>query len=300
MTTPTGKLMWGQAGNYDAVDDRATIAAVTRYRTGMAWPPEVVAGTGLNIIVLGGWVGVADCGDRTSAVVASAIDHTVQGIAGPPVASRTDVLWCDVFPDDGTWELRVIQGGGVVGRPGVPLATITVPAGANSATAMQITPVDATLERRLVGWQAGNFGYVEGFGWNDNSWAAAAGMQLTCGPWTMEPGEWYRVKFDIMHAAPWLDANSLESARIGVGYRLANQLPAQSVLGRSASIEWSALNRPTSASVEWIFRYELNYPPNTQWRADGRIWSPTNRWYQLGMVSNEGHNAFLSVEDLGS
>ena len=34
MTTPTGKLAWGQANSYDAIDDRQVIAAVTRNRTG--------------------------------------------------------------------------------------------------------------------------------------------------------------------------------------------------------------------------------------------------------------------------
>ena len=48
---PTGPLAWGQAGIYDATDDRLVIAAVTRYRTGLTWPIEARAGTGLNVIV---------------------------------------------------------------------------------------------------------------------------------------------------------------------------------------------------------------------------------------------------------
>ena len=105
---PTGPLAWGQAGIYDAIDDRLVIAAVTRYRTGLTWPIEAAAGSGLNVIVRGGWVGVADCGDRTSAVVGSRVDTTITAIPGPATGSREDLIWVDTQPDAGTWVMRVI------------------------------------------------------------------------------------------------------------------------------------------------------------------------------------------------
>src|SRR5580704_3202081 len=108
MTTPTGKLAWGQAANYDASDDRAVITAVTAGRVGLVRPVVVAAGAGLQVIIRGGWVGVASCDDLTSAVVGSREEHVVTAVPGPASGSREDVVWCDTNPDEGTWELSVI------------------------------------------------------------------------------------------------------------------------------------------------------------------------------------------------
>ena len=138
MTEPTGKLAWGQAASYDAVDDRAVITAVTRNRLGLVWPTEVVAGAGLQIRVRGGWLGVASCDDGTSAVVGDRADQVVNAIPGPATGSREDVIWCDTNPDEGTWTMTVIPAAAMIGRSGIQLAGITVPANANLASEMNI------------------------------------------------------------------------------------------------------------------------------------------------------------------
>ena len=147
---PTGKLAWGQSAAYDAIDDRAVIAAVTRNRLGLVWPPTVRAGAGLSVILEGGWLGVASCGDHTSAVVGSRLDQVIQAVPGPATGSRADWLWCDTEPDSGTWSLIVIPRTAAVNRPGIPIAFITVPANATLASQMTILPVQAELERRLM------------------------------------------------------------------------------------------------------------------------------------------------------
>lgn len=137
---PTGLLMWGQAGIYNGVDDRAVITAVTDNAIGgIVRPPGLSAGPGLALNVAGGWVAVASCGDGTNAVVRAAITHQVQVPAGAPGVTRRDLLWCDTYPDDGRWVLRVIREAEMPGRPGLPLARITVPPGANLASQMTFT-----------------------------------------------------------------------------------------------------------------------------------------------------------------
>ena len=153
---PTGKLAWGQAAAYDAIDDRSVIAAVTRNRTGLVWPPTVRAGTGMNIILEAGWLGVASCGDHTSAVAGSRLDQVIPANPGPATGSRDDWLWCDTEPDSGVWSLVVIPRSAAVGRFGMPLAYITVPANATSASQLTIVPVSAELERRLLGYDERN------------------------------------------------------------------------------------------------------------------------------------------------
>ena len=125
--TPTGRLAWGQAGVYDAIDDRAVIRALSGGRLGLVAPVSIAAGAGLNVVIAGGWLGVADCGDRTSAVVGSQAENVVQANPGPATGERTDYVWCDLEPDDGTWSLAVIPAATSAGRPGIPIATIVVP-----------------------------------------------------------------------------------------------------------------------------------------------------------------------------
>ena len=132
MTTPTGRLAWGQAGNYDAADDRAVIAAVSGLRTGLVTPLAARPGAGLFVIIEGGWLGIADCGDSTSGVVGARLDLAIEARPGPVTGERLDVIWCDVEPDEGTWELTVITEPEAAGRPGIPLVYLTVPAGATS------------------------------------------------------------------------------------------------------------------------------------------------------------------------
>jgi len=134
---PTGLAMWGQAAVYNAVDDRLVISAVTdNLAGGMVRPCAVSAGSGLTLNIAAGWLAVASCGDGTNMVIGARQSHTIAETAGSPTASRNDLLWADTYPDDGRWICRVIREDQMPGRAGLPLARITVPAGANLASQM--------------------------------------------------------------------------------------------------------------------------------------------------------------------
>ena len=133
MTMPSGLLQWGQAGVYNAVDDRMVITALTNGRTGMARPVTLNAGNGLNVILRGGWLAIAAAGDGTS-VVAGARDDVTFTVPAGGASARNDILWCDVSPDQATWTLALISQSQVAGRAGIQLGTISVPAGASLAS----------------------------------------------------------------------------------------------------------------------------------------------------------------------
>jgi hypothetical protein len=297
MTTPTGKMMWGQPGFYDAVDDRAVISAVTKFRIGLARPPLVEAGAGLNIIIRAPWAGVADCSDGTSGVVGSNLDHTVQANPGPATGSRRDVIWCDTHADSAEWSLRVITEAASAGLPGIALATITVPANASSAAAMDIVPADAQLERRIkaYAWK----------GEDNNPYTAtgpgqAAAMRLFCDPVVLEPGQWYRVHFDMTCASIISPTNgTILEGRIGVGMRTTAQGPGQGQLVRGAVVCWSRIFVPVYAECEYIFRHPKRDPAITR-VFDGRMWSNGNAQILPGGYNELGNTAQLSVEDIGS
>ncbi len=137
---PTGLLMWGQAGIYNGVDDRAVITAlIDNAIGGVVRPAGLSAGPGLNVNVGAGWSAVASCGDGTNAVIGSRQSHTVTETAGPPSGTRNDLLWADTYPDEGRWVLRVINEAQMPGRAGLPLGRIFVPAGANLASQMSFS-----------------------------------------------------------------------------------------------------------------------------------------------------------------
>lgn len=134
---PVGLLAYGQAGVYNAVNDRQVITAlIDNAIGGVVRPAGVSAGAGLTVNVAAGWLAVASCGDGTNAVIGSRMSHTVQETAGPATGTRNDLLWADTAPDDGRWTLRIIREDEMPGRSGLPLARITVPAGANLASQM--------------------------------------------------------------------------------------------------------------------------------------------------------------------
>lgn len=145
MTTPGGALMWGQAGSYAAPDDRMVITALARGQTGLAKPLALTAGTGLNVLLGAGWLAIADCGDTTLAAIGSRVQQTVAANPGDPGASRNDVLWADINPTTGAYSLVIIPASSVSGRQGIQLASITVPANANLASAMTLTPLAVTV-----------------------------------------------------------------------------------------------------------------------------------------------------------
>lgn len=287
---PTGKLAWGQAAAYDAIDDRSVIAAVTRNRTGLVWPPTVRAGTGMNIILEAGWLGVASCGDHTSAVAGSRLDQVIPANPGPATGSRDDWLWCDTEPDSGVWSLVVIPRSAAVGRFGMPLAYITVPANATSASQLTIVPVSAELERRLLGYDERNDTRTA----SGQTWETADTITWTA--CTVEPGQWYRVRFTA--TSPAAMTGSLEG-RIGIGRRLTGGTEASSVLLRASAVSYPRLGQPRAASVEHMFRH-----PRTSGRVDytyiGRLWSAGAGSYRVNLNTNQGPGLELSVEDIGS
>jgi len=289
MTTPTGPLMWGQAGAYDAINDRAVIAAVTGYRTGLVGVLTALAGSGLSITVKGGWLGIAPCGDSTSAVVGSSTDQAVTALAGPASGSRTDLIWCDVQPDQGTWSLSVINASAAAGRTGIPLCTLTVPANATLASQMTIAPYGATLEQRLLASVATTDTATR----TATSWATA-GTVITAVA-TVQPSHYYRVRLstDSMMAL----GAAAQAVRGGIGYRVAGGADSSSALQRSTCLQLAAINAPSWLTCELVFRH----PPGSAAVArnfDGRFWVGGGSFKVCGRTDG-GTALSLSVEDLG-
>lgn len=142
MTAPNGLLMYGQGGSYNAVDDRSMVSVLARFHLGVARAPTLTAGTGLNVNV-GSFAAVVDCGDGTSAVLLSLTPVTVTPAAGGS-AARTDVLWVDLDVQAGTWQLNLLNPTAIIGRQGVEIGRITVPANANAASAFTFAPAAVT------------------------------------------------------------------------------------------------------------------------------------------------------------
>jgi hypothetical protein len=300
---PGGKLAWGQAANYDAVDDRAVITAVTRGRLGLVRPVTVAAGSGLQVIIRGGWVGVASCDDLTSGVIGSRDELVVQANPGPATGSREDYVWADTNPDDGTFELRVITRAQAGSRSGIPLVSITVPANANTAAAMTLRSVDASIERRLMAYQTRNDAGVH----TATSFAAAVGWTLDSQEVMMEPGQWYRVKYVTssaqLVAAPGGFRENGE-LRIGIGYRAAGQAPVTAGLAREAALNFSYVGGVTpgyqQAEVEWIFRHSIT-DARFERVFSGRMWSIVNgTQFRVNGTGLAGSPQMITVEDIGS
>jgi len=151
----TGLMEWGQAGSYNAPDDRRVISALIAGRSpGVVKAATLTAGSGLNVNVAAGWLAVVDCGDGTNGVVGTASALTVPGSAGDAGAPRTDSLWCDINPTNGTFALVIIPQTAETGRQGIRLATITVPTAANLASAFTFAPVPVTFGVRPVAYYA--------------------------------------------------------------------------------------------------------------------------------------------------
>lgn len=291
MTTPTGRLAYGQAGSYDAVDDRAVIAAVSGYRTGLAGLPRVAAGAGLQIIISGGWLGIADCGDLTSAVVGSPSDEVVTAAPGPPTGTREDVIWVDVDPDAGVWTMVVIPASATAGRPGLALASVTVPANATLASQMTIRPADALLERRIIAIDTQNRDNIV----TSTNYGAAANMCATPAAWIM-PGRWYRVVFDANSPLKASGTGNLEG-RIAIGMRPAGTDTGASVMQRAGVITFGGLNRATSARCELVFRHPPGSAPVSR-IFDGRLYNYAAGTLRVQANPQEGA-LVLTLEDMG-
>jgi len=298
MTTPSGKLAWGQSGVYDAIDDRGVIAAVTRGRTGLVASPTVTALSGLQIQLSGGWAGVVACGDSTSAVVGSQLDLALNGNAGPASGTRTDVLWCDVQPDSGTWSLSVITQSAAAGRTGLLLATITVPANATLASQMTIVPAPAGLERRLLSWN--EFSTVTSHTGNT---FASTGNNFDSSPIPMTPGVVYRVRFrsNSTWVNNWPSGVGGAEGRIGIGWRTAGQPVSSALLVRSEPIAWTATGFSFPANVEFIYRAGAG-DLGTFKVYNAKVWMTlANGSYKPGNVTGDpGPLQLMTVEDLGT
>lgn len=296
MTTPSGKLAWGQAGAYDAIDDRSVISAVTRNRVGLLAVPTVTALTGLQIKLTAGWLAVVACGDSTSAVVGSRADQTLNALAGPATGTRTDSLWCDVQPDSGTWSLTVINQTAEAGRTGLRLASILVPANATTSAAMTITPVDPVLTRRLLSQMT----RTDTTNYTSTTWGGSIGQQLESAPVTMIPGTWYRVRYDTSSTRLVTPPSGLTvcEGRIGIGTRVQGSAASSAVEQRAAAIPWIT-GTSLPASVEWVFRHPLTDTVFNRIFC-GRIWSTLGATYQTGNASGEGYHQQITVEDMST
>jgi|SRR5215467_2150633 len=289
MTTPSGKLMWGQAGAYDGIDDRAVIRAVTGGRNGLVNIPSVSAGSGLNLTVAAGWLAIVDCGDGTSAVVGSRAPQTVTGLVGPATGSRVDYIWCDVQPDSGTWQLTVINATAATGRTGVALATLTVPANATLASQMTISPNPAGLEKRLLA----TFATTDTNQRTATAWTGA--ITLVTAVATCLPGHYYRVK--TMADAFMAVTSAAVAARAGIGYRVAGAADNTSTLYRSRTLQLPGINQPSGLGCEYVFGHPAASAAVSR-NFDGRWWVGGGT-YQVSGRTDGGAVISISVEDLG-
>lgn len=146
MTTPSGLLAWGQAGQYNANDDRAVITALANQRNGVVSQCQMAAGTGLLIHIYAGWLAVADCGDSTIGVIGSRVPMDVPVPAGPATGTQTWYIWADVNPDAATFTVSAIAPADAGGRSGVQLGTVTAHAGDNSAAQMSISSAQPSFD----------------------------------------------------------------------------------------------------------------------------------------------------------
>jgi hypothetical protein len=138
MTMPEGLLQWGQAGDYDAVDDRMVITALAGGRLGLVRPPTMAPATGMNMN-LGPWTALVAAGDGTTAVIGDRDPKVVPLVAGG-AAARSETLWADVDADAADWHMHVLTAPELVGRSGLALGTIDTPVNANAASALTLRP----------------------------------------------------------------------------------------------------------------------------------------------------------------
>lgn len=142
---PTGPLLWGQAGVFDAIDDRMLVTALAAGTLGLVRQPVLTPGAGLTVNI-GRWHGIADCGDGTSAVIGTRDTQSVDVPAGGG-ASRVDVIFADLDVDAGTWTADLYTEAEAATRAGLVLGRVTVPAGANSAAQFDLRPAVVALAR---------------------------------------------------------------------------------------------------------------------------------------------------------
>lgn len=142
---PAGPLLYGQAGVYDAIDDRLLVTTLSVGTVGLVRPPTLTPGAGL-FVNIGAWHGVADCEDGTLAVIGSRDTEAIEVPAGG-ASQRVDVLFADIDPDAGRWRADLYTEAEAATRAGLILGRITVPAGANGSAQFSLQPATVALAR---------------------------------------------------------------------------------------------------------------------------------------------------------
>jgi hypothetical protein len=175
----------------------AALMAGGRATGGLVTPPTFTAATGLSFTI-GPWLALVDCGDGTKAVIGSRAAQVIDETAGGGSA-RADVVWADISPDAATFTISLITEAAMVGRAGVFLGLILVPAGASSAAAMDLRPGGA----RVLGMRKAtspNLTITQG------SWRTWA--QMTIPAYDAEVGAVYEL--DVWGGGQQGDPNRLE------------------------------------------------------------------------------------------
>lgn len=149
---PTGPAMWGQDAEYAADSDRLVIRALSMGRTGMVTPAEFTPAPGtLRVIIEGGWQAVASVADGTSAVIGAnwpvVIETTPGGQDG-----HTDVIWAEVFADQGQWRLSLEDAAEMDPEAaGVSLGTLTMPPGSIDVSQGSLDPAPSSFTTTEMG-----------------------------------------------------------------------------------------------------------------------------------------------------
>ena len=168
-------------------------------------------------------------------MVGSRVDTTITAIPGPATGSREDLIWVDTQPDAGTWIMRVITEGEAASRFGLEIGRINVPANATLASQMDIRPIGARLERRLM---LQNVFSQLGQNRNEQLWGDAWVNTFAVGHVLLEPGQWYKARFT---ANSPLAVTGTLNGRIGIGMRTEGQPANASELGRANAIAYRQL-----------------------------------------------------------
>ena len=206
MTMPTGLLEWGQAGAFNAIDDRSVLAGISASDgglNGLLIAPTMTAGTGL-VVNLGPWMAIADCGDGTKAMIGSRAAATFNETAGG-ASARADVLWADISPDSATWTLSLISEAAMVGRAGAFLGLILVPASASTSAAMDLRPGNA----RVLGPRLATF---PGNTVASNAWTRMAAMTVPA--YDAQVGAVYELEM-------WGNGTNPGASKLGLGFRVS-------------------------------------------------------------------------------
>jgi hypothetical protein len=279
--------MWGQGaqaafGGYDADDDRMVIAALSSRRVGFIRRPDLRSGTGLQIIVPA-WLGVCELADGTSMVLGNRNESNFTIAAGPASGSRVDYLWADPNPATGTYALALLSQGALANRIGLLLATITAPAGANTAAAMSWVVPGLTFGG--AGGLLARAVQSDNVARSSTTFAAAADIAQTAAV-QCYAGRVYRV--EGWTAVAGYSANVAG----GQGLRCAlNRAPGANQLGFATSDWFETVDQRRSIRTQFVGTIPAG------------VWQFSTRWFTSGgsfrTDYSTGQGVIVTVEDLG-